>query len=248
MCVCFSDLEEDLFFFSDSLFSDSQHLLPPPLCSSSVPPPPPPASGHGSAADVVNSFLCLVPVQVRSAQLLQEGGYESYVHDAHTLVTECQSLSQSWDWPLSLPPSSSSSGEESNFFEGHLLKVLFDRLGRILEQPYELNLKLTAVLSRLSSFNHLLLHEYLLNPYIHLSHGSRSLFSVLIRVIRELMQRIQQVSNLTDRLLDTRRHLLGLNHNTGLEHLTLLRGVIVLEEFCKELAAIVFVKLPLDQQ
>lgn len=243
------DLEEDLFFFSDSLFSDSQHLLPPPLCSSSVPPPPPPpASGHGSAADVVNSFLCLVPVQVRSAQLLQEGGYESYVHDAHTLVTECQSLSQSWDWPLSLPPSSSSSGEESNFFEGHLLKVLFDRLGRILEQPYELNLKLTAVLSRLSSFNHLLLHEYLLNPYIHLSHGSRSLFSVLIRVIRELMQRIQQVSNLTDRLLDTRRHLLGLNHNTGLEHLTLLRGVIVLEEFCKELAAIVFVKLPLDQQ
>ncbi|XP_053180860.1 FHF complex subunit HOOK interacting protein 2B isoform X1 [Scomber japonicus] len=235
------DLEEDLFFFSDG--------QPPPLCSSSPPPPPPPPpSAHGSAADVVNSFLCLVPVQVRSAQLLQEGGYESYVHDAHTLVTECQTLSQSWDWPLSLPPSSSSSGEESDFFEGQLLKVLFDRLGRILEQPYELNLKLTAVLSRLSSFDHLLLHEYLLNPYIHLSHGSRSLFSVLIRVIGELMQRIQHVSNLTDKLLDTRRHLLGLNHNTGLEHLTLLRGVIVLEEFCKELAAIVFVKLPLDQQ
>lgn len=34
----------------------------------------------------VFSFLCLVPVEVRSAQLLQEGGYESYVHDAHTLV------------------------------------------------------------------------------------------------------------------------------------------------------------------
>ena len=33
-----------------------------------------------------------------------------------------------------------------------------------------------------------------------------------------------------------------------LEHLTLLRGLIVLEEFCKELAAIAFVKLPLDQQ
>lgn len=32
-----------------------------------------------------------------------------------------------------------------------------------------------------------------------------------------------------------------------LEHLTLLRGVIVLEEFCKELAAISFVKMPLDQ-
>ncbi|XP_018548539.1 FHF complex subunit HOOK interacting protein 2B isoform X1 [Lates calcarifer] len=236
-----SDLEEDPFF-SDSLFPDTQ-LLPPPPLSSSAPPPP---SGLGSAADVINSFLCLVPVQVRSAQLLQEGGYESYVHDAHTLVTECQSLSLSWDWPISLlPPSSSGEGEE--FFEGHLFKVLFDRLGRILEQPYELNLQLTAVLSRLSAFSHPLLHEYLLNPYIHLSRCSRSLFSVLIRVMGELMQRIQQISNLTDRLLNTRRHLLGLNHNTGLEHLTLLRGVIVLEEFCKELAAIAFVKLPLDQ-
>ncbi|XP_042372485.1 FHF complex subunit HOOK interacting protein 2B-like, partial [Plectropomus leopardus] len=133
-------------------------------------------------------------------------------------------------------------------FEGHLLKVLFDRLGRVLEQPYELNLQLTAVLSRLASFNHPLLHEYLLNPYVHLSPCSRSLFSVLIRLMGELMQRIQQVSNLTDRLVDTRRHLLGLNQSTGLEHLTLLRGLIVLEEFCKELAAIAFVKLPLDQQ
>ncbi|XP_078107850.1 FHF complex subunit HOOK-interacting protein 2B-like isoform X2 [Sander vitreus] len=223
-------LEEDPFF-SDSLSLSDSQLLPPP-------------SGLGSAADVVNSFLCLVPVQVRSAQLLQEGGYESYVHDAHTLVTECQSLSLSWDWPIALPPPSPGVGGE--FFEGHLLKVLFDRLGRVLEQPYELNLKLTAVLSRLSAFSHPLLQEYLLDPYISLSPCSRSLFSVLIRLIGELMQRIQQVSNLSDRLLNARRHLLGLNHNTGLDHLTLLRGLIVLEEFCKELAAIAFVKLPLD--
>lgn len=137
-------------------------------------------------------------------------------------MTECQSLSLSWDWPLTLPPSSSSSGELQEFFEGQLLKVLFDRLGRVLEQvhtcvmsqppvcllahlsqvcsavpddvtvlmmslcfqPYELNLQLTAVLSRLSAFNHPLLHEYLLNPYIHLSHCCRSLFSVLVRVGR----------------------------------------------------------------
>ncbi|XP_039979106.1 protein FAM160B2 [Xiphias gladius] len=213
------DLEEDPFFSDSLLFSDSQLLPPPPPLSSSAAPPP---SGLGSPANVVNS----------PPLLLQ--------------VTQCQSLSQSWDWPLSLPPPSSSSGEGEEFFEGHLFRVLFDRLGRILEQPYELNLQLTAVLSRLSAFNHPLLHEYLLNPYIHLSHCSRSLFSVLIRVMGELMQRIQPISNLTDRLLNTRRHLLGLNHNTGLEHLTLLRGVIVLEEFCKELAAIAFVKLPLD--
>ncbi|KAK5871789.1 hypothetical protein PBY51_004649 [Eleginops maclovinus] len=227
------DLEEDPFFFSDS------QLLSPALSS---PPSASAPSGLGSSADVVNSFLCLVPVQVRSAQMLQEGGYESYVHDAHTLVTDCGSLSLSWDWPLRPPPPS---GEEQ-FFEGPLLRVLFNRLGRVLEQPYELSLQVTAVLSRLSAFSHPLLQEYLLNPYIHLSHCCRSLFSVLIRLMGELMQRIQQVSILTDRLLDTRRHLLGLTPNTGLEHLTLLKGIIVLEEFCKELAAIAFVKLPLE--
>ena len=30
----------------------------------------------------------------------------------------------------------------------------------------------------------------------------------------------------------------------SVDHVTLLKGVIVLEEFCKELAAIAFVKLP----
>lgn len=36
----------------------------------------------------------------------------------------------------------------------------------------------------------------------------------------------------------------GCGHRT--EHQTLLQGVIVLEEFCKELAAIAFVTLPLE--
>ncbi len=30
--------------------------------------------------------------------------------------------------------------------------------------------------------------------------------------------------------------------------MTLLKGVIVLEEFCKELAAVAFVKLPIEEQ
>nr|XP_040052740.1 protein FAM160B2-like isoform X2 [Gasterosteus aculeatus aculeatus] len=122
-------LEEDPFFSESLLFSESQLILPPPpRCSSSSAP----LSGLGSAANVVNSFLCLVPVQVRSAQLIQEGGYESYVHDAHTQVTECRALSRSWNWTLSLPAPSAGEGEE--FFEGPLLKVLLDRLGRVLEQ------------------------------------------------------------------------------------------------------------------
>uniref|UniRef100_A0A672YWA3 Family with sequence similarity 160 member B2 n=1 Tax=Sphaeramia orbicularis TaxID=375764 RepID=A0A672YWA3_9TELE len=234
-CVCvLRDLEEDPFFNHTLLLPSPSDSAP----SSAAPRPE-------SADDAVNSFLCLLPVQCRSAQLLQEGGYESYIHDAHTLVMECRSLSEAFDWPLSLPAPPSS--QDVVFFEGHLLKVLLDRLGRILEQPYELNLQLTAVLSRLCAFRHPLLSEYLLDPYVHLDQRTRSLFSVLIRVMGQLMQRVQKVYNLSHRLLKTRRDLLGLDQDSGSEHQTLLRGVIVLEEFCKELAAIAFVKLTQDQ-
>lgn len=49
-------------------------------------------------------------------------------------------------------------------------------------QPYSLNLQVTSVLSRLALFPHPLIHEYLLDPYINLAPGCRSLFSVLVRV------------------------------------------------------------------
>lgn len=49
-------------------------------------------------------------------------------------------------------------------------------------QPYSLNLQVTSVLSLLASFPHPHLHEYLLDPYLSLAPGCRSLFSVLVRV------------------------------------------------------------------
>ncbi|XP_046904385.1 FHF complex subunit HOOK interacting protein 2B [Hypomesus transpacificus] len=233
------ELEEDPFF-TDSLYPDSD------FCPDQLPQRTPSLSGeppHNQAADSVNSFLCLVPQEAKSSHLLQGAGYNTYVHDAHKLLKDCTALSQGWDWP-DTPVQSDSSAVSSDFFEGHFLKVLFDRIGRILEQPYELNLQVTSVLSRLSVFPHPLLHEYLLDPYISLAPDARSLFSVLIRVIGELMQRIQIVSNVTEKLVQVRGQLMGLEAETGVDHVTLLKGVIVLEEFCKELAAIAFVKLP----
>lgn len=51
-------------------------------------------------------------------------------------------------------------------------------------QPYDVNLQVTAVLSKLSLLPHPHLHEYLLDPYINLAPGVRSLFSVIVRVRR----------------------------------------------------------------
>ncbi|XP_060247401.1 FHF complex subunit HOOK-interacting protein 2B isoform X3 [Meriones unguiculatus] len=110
--------------------------------------------------------------------------------------------------------------------------------------PYSLNLQVTSVLSRLALFPHPHIHEYLLDPYISLAPGCRSLFSVLVRVIGDLMQRIQRVPQFPGKLLLVRKQLMGQIPGEHLDHQTLLQGVVVLEEFCKELAAIAFVKFP----
>ncbi|XP_067393044.1 FHF complex subunit HOOK interacting protein 2A isoform X2 [Emydura macquarii macquarii] len=110
-------------------------------------------------------------------------------------------------------------------------------------QPYDVNLQVTSVLSKLSLFPHPHIHEYLLDPYVNLASGCRSLFSVIVRVVGDLMVRIQRIPDFTPKLLLVRKRLLGLEPEGPIvDHMTLLEGVIVLEEFCKELAAIAFVK------
>ncbi|KAB0396268.1 hypothetical protein E2I00_018974, partial [Balaenoptera physalus] len=212
---------------------------------SDEPPPAPVTNPDGKTAvtEIVNSFLCLVPEEAKTSAFLEETGYDTYVHDAYGLFQECSSRVAPWGWPPAPTPLDPHEPERP-FFEGHFLRMLFDRMSRILEQPYSLNLQVTSVLSRLALFPHPLIHEYLLDPYINLAPGCRSLFSVLVRVIGDLMQRIQRVPQFPGKLLLVRRQLMGQVPGEQLDHQTLLQGVVVLEEFCKELAAIAFVKFP----
>ncbi|GCB83736.1 hypothetical protein scyTo_0024181, partial [Scyliorhinus torazame] len=75
--------------------------------------------------------------------------------------------------------------------------------------PYDVNLQVTSVLSKLSLFPHPHLHEYLLDPYINLAPNCRSLFSVIVRVVGDLMLRIQRIPDFTPKLLLVRKRLLG---------------------------------------
>lgn len=58
------------------------------------------------------------------------------------------------------------------------------------------------------------------------------------------MQRIQRIPQFPGKLFLVRKQLMGQVPGEQLDHQTLLQGVVVLEEFCKELAAIAFVKFP----
>lgn len=198
----------------------------------------------GHVGEVVRSFLCLVPQEVKTSVCAEGGGWDGYVCDAAAMVQSCRANAAQWGWPQSplplelCPP-------EGLFSEGLFLQVLFDRLARILDQPYSLNLQLTSVLSHMAALPHPHLHEYLLDPYLNLAPGVRSLFSILVRVIGDLMQRIQSIPDFRAQLVLVRRQLMGLEpHGEQTEHAMLFQAVVLLEEFCKELAAIALVKSP----
>ncbi|XP_063100866.1 FHF complex subunit HOOK interacting protein 2A isoform X2 [Cavia porcellus] len=235
------DLEEDPLFTDispDNTLSKKEWL------SSSPPTTPdhPKNDGKTEVHKIVNSFLCLVPDEAKSSYHVEGTGYDTYLRDAHRQFRDYCAICLRWEWPGS-PKALEKCNLEAAFFEGHFLKVLFDRMGRILDQPYDVNLQVTSVLSRLSLFPHPHTHEYLLDPYVNLASGCRSLFSVIVRVVGDLMVRIQRIQDFTPKLLLVRKRLLGLEpEGPVIDHITLLEGVIVLEEFCKELAAIAFVK------
>ncbi|XP_043938888.1 FHF complex subunit HOOK interacting protein 2B isoform X2 [Protopterus annectens] len=235
------ELEEDPYFtdgFPDTGFRSSTVPSFPSSSEESEK-----ADGKEKVTKIVNSFLCLVPEEAKTSHHFDGTGYDTYVHDAHGQFQQCCSHALSWNWPL-MPKPLDTTESDVEFYEGHFLKILFDRLARLLDQPYELNLQVTSVLSKLALFPHPHLHEYLLDPYVNLASGCRSLFSVLVRVIAELMQRIQRIPDIRVKLVMVRKQLTGHREDEQIDHTTLLKGVIVLEEFCKELAAIALVKYP----
>ncbi|OCT90139.1 protein FAM160B2 [Xenopus laevis] len=180
----------------------------------------------------VKSFLSLVPEEIKSS----DTGYDGYLQDAIVQYRACCQQVAQWGWPVSSKPLGTGHCQQE-FYEGHFMEVLFDRLGGILDQPYDVNLQVTSLLSRLALFPHPHLQEYLLNPFITLAPAARSLFSVLVRVVADLAQRSLRVPDLQETLLLVRRQLQANSANEQLNHVTLCQGAVVLEEFCKELAA-----------
>ncbi|MBN3292059.1 F16B1 protein, partial [Polypterus senegalus] len=126
------DLEEDPIFADiapDNRICNSDWL-------SASPPQTPDHSKNDGKTEVhkiVNSFLCLVPDEAKSSYQVEGTGYDTYLRDAHRQFRDYCAICMRWDWP-GLPKAFEKCDLNATFYEGHFLKVLFDRMGRILDQ------------------------------------------------------------------------------------------------------------------
>jgi len=144
------------------------------------------------------------------------------------------------------------------FYEGDFLSMLFDMVENMLENSYDINLQLTAIISKLALLPHPNVHEFLLNPTIPLVEGPppppRTLYGALEAVLAKGKAASDSVPNLQKKILACKRNLLGspqvvsspLSDKPELsldeKETKLIDALIILEEFCKELAAITLVK------
>ncbi|XP_071792770.1 FHF complex subunit HOOK interacting protein 2A-like isoform X3 [Asterias amurensis] len=209
------------------------------------------ADEQPSIHKIVNSFLNLMPDEARSSYLTGDIGYDMYLREAHRLFRECTVNCLPYDWQNYPTPLDRCSNDA--FYEGAFLKILFDKLSRMLDQTYEVNLQVTSLLSKICLFPHPHIQEFFLDPYLPNAPGCRTLHTVLTRVIADLTSRIKSIPDFQKQVCVVRKQLMGMVEEDdrgkksiapimNLPYIDLLEGVIVLEEFSKELAAIAFVK------
>ncbi|CAK1545447.1 unnamed protein product [Leptosia nina] len=133
---------------------------------------------------------------------------------------------------------------EDEFDEGPFLKMIFKLLARMPDQPYQVNLHLTSIISKLALLPHPNLHEFLLNPTLPTAKNTRTLHKTLQEIARRLTLEIPRLKNYKKVIEQTRQQLMSEDpsYDESTDHNQLVESLIVLEEFCKELAAIAFVK------
>ncbi|XP_011670555.2 protein FAM160B1 isoform X2 [Strongylocentrotus purpuratus] len=212
--------------------------------------PPGSPTSHGEGGEdtdhnmhrVVSCFLGLIPEENKSSYLTGDTGYDMYLREAHRNFRECTVNSLPYDWP-NYPTPLERCPESDPFYEGGFIKILFDKLSRMLDQTYEVNLQVTSLLAKIALFPHPHIHEYLLDPFLNTAPGCRNLHSVLQKVVNDLSVRVRSIPEFQKQLFLVRQQLMGIvEEQDSLPYIDLLEGVIVLEEFCKELAAVAFVK------
>jgi len=212
----------------------------------------------GNIHRVVNHWLYLVEDQLRLDEL-RGSGYDLYLKDAGRQCEDVLEVCEEYNWgreavaPEDIPETASTdsrceSDPSRSFDCGPFLNKVFHTLGNVLTSDYDSNLQLTSIIARLIQLPHPFIHEFLLNPTIPLQEGTSTLYTVLRGVIAEAKTRCSSVDHYPRKMLYTRKRMLG-DPLVGMENLfqnkdeeRMFECVVIVDEFCKELAANSLVK------
>ena len=144
-----------------------------------------------------------------------------------------------FNWPLKVEDSKEV--EVPEFYEGAFINMLLNKviidlagrflnryiqISRILDQPYDINLQVTSVVSRFCLIPHVYLTEYALDPLLETRAGARTLYNTLLvssnhyhsiitrdfqGLVGTLETRAARIPNFRDKLVSTRKRLIGMD-------------------------------------
>lgn len=204
-------------------------------------------------------FSSLIPTELKFNRENESSDYVAYLKEAikgvNIFLISCYahwSTDQNEE-DSSVQPSNNLLDEAApSCSEGPFLRMIFDNLSSMLSLPYEINIQIFSLIAKLSLIPDEHVNEYLLDPTTPLNSSSRSLFSVLCKLVEELQIAVQGITNLGKRFVATKKSLLG-ESLTEEERLlceehdaqkigVILQSLIVVDEFCKEVICIIFAK------
>lgn len=196
---------------------------------------------------VVNSFLCLLPEEAKSSYQTADSSYDMYLRDAHKQYAGLEEVCKAWEWPRKVRVLPEFHQTQEPFYPGSFLKMLLSKIDSMLDQSHAVNLLVTGLAARLALIPHPMLHEFLLDPFLSVAPGVNTLCSTLKKISGEIHAYMKSEPEFGQKLLLARKQLLGITYNIQndaerFEEQGRMEAVIVLEEFCKELSAIAFVK------
>jgi Retinoic acid induced 16-like protein/Family of unknown function (DUF5917) len=132
------------------------------------------------------------------------------------------------------------SDEQQEFYEGLFLATLFRRLESVVENSFEVNLRVTSILSKLCHCPHPMLHSFTLSPSLKVQSDVRTLLFVLSCVWKDTNAKCAEMPNFRQRLAEVRKRL---DEGESIQFEAAdttkkLEAVLLLEEFFKEVLAI----------
>lgn len=193
---------------------------------------------------IIERYQSVLPSSLRSTSSEPSTDYKVYLSDVEHVYSQVRAACAKFKWPAEATSMAKNNGDNnsdhSELYEGPFLNMVFTKIKSLSAQTYLINLELSSIISRLSLLPHPYLHEYLLNPYC--PRVAPSLAHLLAQVAKSLAKQLHSVNDYVGRLANTRQCLVGSQEEIRDDKSNLFESVIVLEEMCKELAAIVYVK------